>query len=149
MNFLEFAKLNNKIKNLDEILFESLEYDDYNLYECGVNYNNYLIGDLVFVQKYKYKNGKLGSNHIFLIVDISIKNEKVLYYGMILSSKVKKISYKANKLICKNSENNLRKDSIIKTDVIYKIFTKNILLKIGKIDKTKVEIYKNCLIKNI
>lgn len=149
MNFLEFAKLNNKIKNLDEILFESLEYDDYNLYECGVNYNNYLIGDLVFVQKYKYKNGKLGRNHIFLIVDISIKNENVLYYGMILSSKVEKISYKANKLICKNSENNLRKDSIIKTDVIYKIFTKNILLKIGKIDKTKVEIYKNCLIKNI
>ena len=82
-------------------------------------------------------------------MDISIKNENVLYYGMILSYKVEKISYKANKLICKNSENNLRKDSIIKTDVIYKIFTKNILLKIGKIDKTKVEIYKNCLIKNI
>ena len=33
----------------------------------------------------------------------------------------------SNKLICKNSENNLRKDSIIKTDVIYKIFTQNIL----------------------
>ena len=65
---------------------------------------------------------------------------------MILSSKIGKISYKANKLIQKDKENNLSKDSIIKTDVIYKIFTKNILLKIGNIDKTKVEIYKNCLI---
>ena len=45
-------------------------------------------------------------------------------------------------------ELNLKENSIIKTDVIYKIFTKNILLKIGNIDKTKVDIYKNYLINN-
>ena len=48
----------------------------------------------------------------------------------------------------KDNKNNLKTDSIVKTDVIYKIFTKNILLKIGNIDKTKVDIYKNYLINN-
>ena len=56
--------------------------------------------------------------------------------------------YKFNKYIKKDNKNNLKTDSIVKTDVIYKIFTKNILLKIGNIDKTKVDIYKNYLINN-
>ena len=86
---------------------------------------------------------------MFLIVDMQNQKEKVMYYGMLISSKLEKLSFKANKFIQKDNENNLKKDSIIKTDVIYKIFTKNILLKIGNIDKTKVDIYKNYLINDI
>ena len=71
-----------------------------------------------------------------------------MYYGMLISSKLQKASFKYNKIIPKDNNNKLKQDSIIKTDVIYKIFTKNILLKIGNIDKTKVEIYKNYLINN-
>lgn len=148
-NFIQYVEENSKIKSIedidrDEYLFEYLE-----IQEPPEKYCNYIVGDLILVQKYKYKNGKFGYYHIFLIVDININNEDISYFGMLLSSKVEKVSYKANKIIHKNNENNLRKDSIIKTDVIYKIFTKNILLKIGNIDKTKVEIYKNYLINNI
>lgn len=148
-NFIQYVEENNKIKSIkdidkDEYLFEYLE-----IQEASEKYCNYIIGDLILVQKYKYKNGKLGYYHIFLIVDIDINSEDILYFGMLLSSKVEKASYKTNKIIRKNNDNNLRKDSIIKTDAIYKIFTKNILLKIGNIDKTKVEIYKKYLINNI
>ena len=148
MNFLEFSKKNNKVRNLSDICWDTLDYTFGIINEQEVKYNNYIIGDLVFVQKYKYKDGKLGNNHIFLIVDMDKKNEKIVYYGMLISSKMEKITYKYNKLLIKNDQNNLHKNSIIKTDVIYKIFTKNILLKIGNIDKTKVEIYKNYLVNN-
>ena len=147
MNFLDLAKQKNKIKLLKDLNDEKSEV--YQVFEASVSYNNYKIGDIVFVQKYKYKNGTNGSNHMFLIVDMQNQKEKIMYYGMLISSKLEKLSYNTNKLIQKNNENNLRKDSIIKTDVIYKIFTKNILLKIGNIDKTKVDIYKNYLINDM
>ena len=152
MNFIQIAKNKNKIKSLSSIqksLGENLK--DY-LYEyvCEehIKYNDYKIGDIVFVHKYKYKDGTRGNNHIFLIIDSQIKNQNLLYFGMLISSKIEKIHFKSNKYIRKDKQNNLKKDSIIKTDVIYKIFTKNILLKIGNIDKTKVEIYKNYLLNN-
>ncbi len=152
MNFIQIAQKENKIKSLEDIeesLCDSLkEY----LYKCLLEenkpYNNYKIGDIIFVQKYKYKNGLLGNNHMFLIVDVQESRRSLIYFGMLISSKIQKISYKANKYIEKDNQNNLKKDSIIKTDAIYKIFTKNILLKIGNIDKTKVDIYKNYLINN-
>ena len=40
---------------------------------------------------------------------------------MIISSKVEKLRYKSNILLEKNSENNLNKNSIVKTDILYKI----------------------------
>ena len=148
MNFINIAKQKNKIKSLSDIKDDYYDYNFYYIYESTVNYNNYIIGDIVFVQRYKYKNGSNGKNHMFLIVDMHRHNQKVMYYGMLISSKLQKASFKYNKFIPKDNNNKLKQDSIIKTDVIYKIFTKNILLKIGNIDKTKVEIYKNYLINN-
>jgi len=148
MEFIEFAKKNKKVKNLYS-LNDEFENEEYSvLFENTTKYNEFCIGDLVFVGRYKYKNGKNGNNHIFLIVDLSRAYNSVIYYGMILSSQIHKITYSSNKLIKRDYTNNLQKDSIIKTDVIYKIFTKNILLKIGNIDKTKVEFYKSCLLNN-
>ncbi len=146
--FLQIAIQSNKIQELNNITTNADLFEYIELQEESKQYCNYIIGDLVLVQRYRYKNGKMGFYHIFLIVDLYTSNDKILYFGMLLSSKIEKISYKPNKLILKDSQNNLKKDSIVKTDVIYKIFTQNILLKIGNIDKTKVEIYKNYLINN-
>ena len=61
---------------------------------------------------------------------------------MLISSNLEKLKFKTNILLKKDSENNLRKDSIVKTDVIYKILNEQILFKIGKVDKEKIEEYK-------
>ena len=150
MNFLYNANINNKIKNLSEIKeYDNIvDYINLFVYEENTKYNYYKIGDLVFVHHYKYNNGNKGINHIFLIVDIYQNKNFICYFGMLISSKIEKLKYKFNKYIKKDNKNNLKTDSIVKTDVIYKIFTKNILLKIGNIDKTKVDIYKNYLINN-
>lgn len=150
MNFIQKAENQNKIKNLSQIncdYYENIvEYLQNNLLEEKVQYNNYSIGDIVFVQKYKYRSGKIGNSHMFVIVDFKEQAGILLYFGMLISSKIEKLVYKSNKLLQKDNQNNLKKNSIIKTDAIYKIFTKNILLKIGNIDKTKVENYKKNLL---
>lgn len=150
MNFISIAKSKNKIKSLSDITlieYSELYINNY-LFEQNTKYNYYEVGDIVFVYTYKYQSGKMGNNHMFLIIDSKKNKDKIVYYGMLISSKIEKVSFKANKILHKDNKNNLKKDSIIKTDVIYKIFTKNILLKIGNIDKTKVDIYKNYLIYN-
>lgn len=148
MNFIKFIQNIGMIKNLESIGYEENESVDFYVAEQSVSYNNYKIGDLILVKKYKYRNGNWGENHIFLIIEISNYRNSVLYYGMLISSQIHKISYSANLMIKKDYENNLRKDSIIKTDAIYKIFTKNILLKIGNIDKNKVDYYKCFIVRS-
>lgn len=152
MNFIQIAKIKNKIKSLNDIkepdYYCLKEYLFGYISEDELKYNSYNIGDIVFVHTYNYKNGTKGNNHMFLIVDTEKKEQSLLYFGMLISSKIEKTYFKSNKYIHKDNKNNLKKDSIIKTDVIYKIFTQNILLKIGNIDKTKVDIYKNYLINN-
>lgn len=54
-----------------------------------------------------------------------------------------KIRYKSNILIEKNKTNGLNRDSIVKTDTIYKILNNQIIFKIGKVDSSKIEEYKN------
>ena len=43
----------------------------------------------------------------------------------------------------KDDMNNLHKDSLIKTDVIYKILDEQIIFKIGIVNHEKIEEYKN------
>ena len=61
---------------------------------------------------------------------------------MLISSNLDKLKYPKNKLLKKDMKNNLDKDSIIKTDVIYRISNNQILFKIGEVDKEKIEEYK-------
>ena len=173
MNFINRAVELNKVKELyqvDSVSFEDSKYLqnfelyitnkmfllNYSLYnqidfsqinEKSTKYNSYCIGDIVFVCNYKYPNGKYGRNHMFLIVDFKRCHSFTIYFGMLISSKTQKISFNKNKYIKKDNFNNLKMDSIIKTDVIYKIFTKNILIKIGKIDTNNVELFKSNLLK--
>ena len=70
-------------------------------------------------------------------------------FGMLLSSRLEKLKYKQNTLLCSGEQNGLKKDSIVKTDVIYKIEREQILFKIGKVDLEKVEEYKKKYLENI
>lgn len=119
---------------IDTYVAETLEEYNYK--------DNYLIGDIIYVKKYKYENGKDGKNHLFVIVGENNLAVPLEYLGMLISSKVEKAKYKENKFLPIDDENNLNSDSIVKTDVIYKIEQKNISCKIGRVDNNKLEEYK-------
>ena len=61
---------------------------------------------------------------------------------MLISSNLEKLKFKANKLLEKDTLNNLKKDSIVKTDAVYKILNEQIIFKIGTVDFEKIEEYK-------
>ena len=71
------------------------------------------------------------------------------YLGMIISSKIEKVKYQSNILLPKDNKNNLETDSILKTDVLYMIESKEIVMKIGKVDDDKIEEYKETYLKII
>lgn len=91
-------------------------------------------GDIVFVKKFIYENGIIGENHLFVILNHNIYIP-IEYFGMILSSNTKKATYKYNIKIPKDDKNKLNKDSIVKTDHIYKLNEKDILKKVGTLDE--------------
>lgn len=64
---------------------------------------------------------------------------------MLILSQIAKLKYKANKLLEADEENGLSVDSIVKTDVIYRIKTEQILFKIGNVDYKKLKPIKNII----
>ena len=62
---------------------------------------------------------------------------------MLISSNLEKLKYSANVLLKKDEINNLNKDSIVKTDVMYRIREKDILFKVGKVELEQIMEYKN------
>lgn len=64
---------------------------------------------------------------------------------MLISSHLDKLKFNSNKLLLKNQLNNLKRDSIVKTDMVYKNKNENIMFKIGKVQKEVVEEYKKSL----
>jgi len=147
--FLKIAYKYGRVKNVEEAFEEFPVEEEWHegkvenvLREDSAKYDYYNIGDIVFVSVYVYPDGKLGSNHLFVIIDKDNTAIPIEYIGMILSSQINKIKFKSNKLIKKDDKNNLNKDSIIKTDTIYKLSDKQILFKVGEIEKDKIEEYK-------
>ena len=149
-DFLKMAYKYNKVKELKEAFEEFPVEEEWHkgkvenvITENKAHYNvNYAIGDIVFVKEYIYSNGEKGTNHFFVIIDKDNMAVPIENFGMIISSNLEKLKYKANKLLKKDSLNNLHRDSIVKTDVIYKILNEQIVFKIGTVDKDKVEEYK-------
>ena len=86
-------------------------------------------GDIVFIKKFIYANGEIGQNHLFLILDNN-RYMPIEYFGMIISLNIKKGKYKYNIKVNKDKENNLYKNSIVKTDHIYKLNKNDILKKV-------------------
>lgn len=147
--FLKLAYKYDRVKDLEEAFKEFPVEEEWHkgkvenvLMEDSEKYDYYDVGDIVFVSVYLYSDGKIGSNHLFVIIDKDNTAVPIEYIGMILSSQINKIKFKSNKLIKKDNKNNLNKDSIIKTDTVYKLKNKQILFKVGEIEKDKIEEYK-------
>lgn len=147
--FLQFAYKNNRVRDLSEAFQEFAPEEEYHqgntevfLKEKTEQYDSYQIGDIVFVSKYLYSNGQEGKNHLFVIVEQNNIAVPIENFGMLISSKIEKAKYQENKFLKANNKNGLDVDSIVKTDVIYKIDNENILFKIGNVDFDKIEKYK-------
>lgn len=127
-----------KIKTLDEafkkyiseedlINYSEILMEESAIYKCNKSYN---MGDIVYVVQYLYTNGQKGFGHLFVIIDKQ-KRTKAHRLGLLISSKIYKTKYNQNILLPKDKYNNLNKDSIVKTDEIYKLNKNNILFKVG------------------
>ena len=139
-DFLEYAKEKGKIKDVSEAFkeypveeewhkgkIESLSY----LQEEKENYNIYQIWRWNRRQK-----------SFFVIIEQNNIAVPIENFGMLISSKIENAKYKTNKILEKDDKNNLRMDSIVKTDIVYRILNNQILFKIGTIDIDKVDEYK-------
>ena len=147
--FLKIAYKYGKVKDLEEAFEEFPVEEEWHkgkvenvLREDSEIYSIYEIGDIVFVKEYTYSDGKIGNNHFFVIIDQNNTAVPIENFGMLISSNLEKLKFNANILLEKDNKNNLHKDSIVKTDVIYKILNEQILFKIGKVDNEKIEEYK-------
>ena len=148
-DFLKYAYEHGRVRDVSEAFKEFPPEEewhkgeaDLNLKEDDEDYYRYAIGDIVFVKEFYYANGKKGKNHLFVIIAQNNMAVPIENFGMLISSRINKVKYNANKMLKKDKTNNLKKDSIVKTDVIYKICSKQILFKIGSVDEEKIEEYK-------
>lgn len=153
--FLKFIYEHGEVKNLSEVYEEYPPEEEWHkgiieniLKEDYEEYSIYSIGDIVFVKTYNYENGNTGRNHLFVIISQNNLAVPIENFGMLISSKIEKLKYGTNKLLEKNLKNGLAKDSIVKTDVIYKIDNDSILFKIGSVDREKVDEYIECFVKS-
>lgn len=149
-DFMKFAYKCNKVRDIKEAFEEYPVEEEWHkgkienvVRESDVENNSYEIGDIVFVKKYYYPDESKGQNHFFVIIDQNNIAVPLENFGMLISSKLDKLKYESNILLEKNEENGLSTDSIVKTDVVYKILDNQIIFKIGKADNNKVEEYKN------
>lgn len=148
--FLKLAYQHNKVRDLQEVFEEFPVEEEWHkgkaenvLRENEELYKmNYTIGDIVFVKEYTYSNGKIGDTHLFVIIDQDNTAVSIENFGMLISSNLNKLKFTSNELLKKDKMNHLHKDSLVKTDVIYKISNEQIEFKIGKVDMEKVEQYK-------
>ena len=145
MNIIELAKKNNLIKELKDvdIIEDNSIYlnDEENVYNFKYN-----VGDIVFVKKYNYSDGNNGSNHLFLIIEDNYI-VSMDYFCLLISSQLDKLKYETNLFLAKDCINNLKKDSILKLDNIYRIENEDILFKVGEVTKEKLDIYRDTFIK--
>lgn len=147
--FLKIAYQYGRVKDLKEAFEEYPVEEEWHkgkvknvLKEDSKIYSIYEIGDIIFVKEYTYSDGKIGNNHFFVIIDQNNTAVPIENFGMLISSNLEKLKFNANILLKKDNVNNLHKDSIVKTDVVYKILNEQILFKIGKVDNEKIEMYK-------
>ena len=150
-DLLEKLKKQGKIKELDEAFEEFPPEEEWHKGDINsfINkekekYSEYDVGDIVFVEKYTYKNGKIGRKHLFVIIEKDNYAVPIEYFAMLISSHLEKLKFNMNKLLLKDELNNLERNSIIKTDEIYKITNENIIFKVGEVtQKTVQEYFKN------
>ena len=137
-----------KIMTYDEFC-ETKEAKEYALSEEEVKYyttlskkeKKYKVGDIVYVDNYKYKTGEIGNKHSFVIIEEG-RIIDIDYFGFLVSSKLGKANFPYNNRINKNDINNLYKDSIVKCDDLIVISENNIKFKIGEVTGMELENFK-------
>ncbi|MBQ6992449.1 MAG: type II toxin-antitoxin system PemK/MazF family toxin [Clostridia bacterium] len=147
-DLLEKLKKQGKIKELNEAFVEFPPEEEWHkgdinsfIKEEKEKYGEYNVGDIVFVEKYTYKNGNEGSRHLFVIIEKDNYAVPIEYFSMLISSHLEKLKFNKNKLLLKDELNNLKRNSIVKTDAIYKITNENIVFKVGEVTKETVQEY--------
>ena len=152
-DFMKLAYELGRVRDVEEAFEEFPPENEWHegrienvLKDKSIMYNRYFVGDIVFVKKYFDQNGEEGKNHLFVIIDQDNFAVPIENFGMLISYKLDKSKYKLNKLLEKDDKNGLDKDRIVKTDVIYKIYSHQILFKIGSVDAEKIREYKECYI---
>ena len=155
-DFLKTAYKYGKVKDLKDAFEEYPVEEEWHkgkvenvLNEDYKSYSFYEIGDIVFVKEYSYPDGKKGENHFFVIIDQDNTAVPIENFGMLVSSNLNKLKFKTNKLLEKDEKNNLHKDSLVKTDIIYKIPNKQIIFKIGIVSYEKIEEYRKSFYDNL
>lgn len=123
---------------------EELHQGDSRFFICDsiIKYGKYNVGDIIYVDKYKYQDGTIGTYHLFVIIDEDNRSIPLEYFGFLISSKIFKNAYVQNELLKKDKKNNLKYDSIVKLDVTYVIPETNIITKIGSVPESKIIEYK-------
>lgn len=147
-DLFERLKRTGKIKDASEAFKEFPPEEEWHkgdassfLFEETEPYGEYNIGDIVFVKEYQYSNGLKGTKHLFVIIEKDNYAVTIEYFAMLISSHVEKLKFNTNKLLVRNQLNNLHRNSIVKTDEIYKIKNEDILFKIGRVEKETVDEY--------
>ena len=112
-DFLKTAYEHGKVRDLKDAFKEYPVDEEWHkgkieniLKEINESYNFYEIGDIVFVREYSYPDGKIGNNHFFVIIDQDNTAVPIENFGMLLSSNLDKLKFKANKLLEKDETNN-------------------------------------------
>lgn len=153
-DFIKFAYKCNKVRDIKEAFDEYPVEEEWHkgkienvVRESEEEYYLYEIGDIVFVRNYYYPDGTEGENHFFVIIDQNNMAVPIENFGMLISSRIDKAKYEANKLLEKDEMNKLHCDSIVKTDVIYKILNEQIIFRIGKVDNNNIKEYKESFYK--
>lgn len=155
--FLKIAYEHDKVRNLKEAFEEYPVDEEWHrgkieniVKEKDTSYDEeYAIGDIVFVKEYLYSDGKIGNNHLFVIIDQDNTAVPIENFGMLISSNLNKLKFSTNQPLPKDNKNHLDRDSIVKTDVVYKILAEHILFKIGCVDLDKIEEYKRSFYESI
>ena len=145
--FIKTIFANERVKSLNKYYEDNEDEGNYLLIcESPGEYTKgrYKRGDIVFVKKYKYKDGAEGLNHLFVIVDDYNVSVPFDIFSMIISSNLDKLKYPTNLPLSKDNKNNLAKDSIVKIDYIYQVLEKNIARKMGEVDLALIDFYKDC-----
>ena len=150
-DFIKKAYEMGKVKDLSEAFKDYPPEEEWHhgdaiglIGESKVEYlTKYSIGDIIYVKEFLFPNGSIETDHLFVIVEDDNICVPLDYFGFIISSRLNKLKYDSNVLLEKDSLNNLSKDSIVKTDCLYKISSDNILFKIGRVSECNVLKYKN------
>ena len=107
------------------------------------------VGDIVLVTHFVYPNGKPGSLHSFVIMDIN-KDEFELvnldYLCFLIPSNISKSNdansrYPYNEPILPTAESGLLTKSHVVCDVLYNIKENDIIMRVGSIDANQYKLF--------